>query len=336
MFFKSNQAHFSPDTTLKSTPRINHNDPISTIYTDVYISFKSSFANRRFNQKNILRPFVNQIWFDPGGSFLSSSDRAVDSLQYQTLRTSTQIYLEFRSRADFSFSNNTNSYRAHTYPTSTYLGFRFPSSSAPIPTLPIPSEPRISRPKSSVLLTAPYFTAKIFTYLIMAPKLTAEITEDKSSISLLTQDSSFPTYTQVVTFYLPQAENLYQMFALEVTSEITDNIDTYPSVFLFWVSQFYQNFGTIFPTFKVIMVSYSKKNSSSKASSSKKKPVSAKAQKTAARKKAQAFKASLLNKIEMEEIEQLQLVKYDNSPHSLPSKHTTKKSKSSPSFQHQI
>jgi hypothetical protein len=327
MFFKSNQAHFSPDTTLKSTPRINHNDPISTIYTDVYISFKSSFANRRFNQKNILRPFVNQIWFDPGGSFLSSSDRAVDSLQYQTLRTSTQIYLEFRFRADFSFSNNTNSYRAHTYPTSTYLGFCFLSSSVPIPTLPIPSEPRISRPKSFVLLTAPYFTAKIFTYLIMAPKLTAVITGDKTSIPLRTQDSTFTTETQTITFYLSQAENPSKILVLKVTSDFIHKLDTYPSVFLFCASQFYQNFGTIFPTSKVIMVSY-KKNNSSKASSSKKKTVSAKAQKTAARKKAQAFKASLLNEIEMEEIEQeLQL----NSPSSSPSKHTVKKSRSSPS-----
>eukprot|EP00978_Attheya_sp_CCMP212_P009624 scaffold22823_cov27-Attheya_sp.AAC.1 len=86
-------------------------------------------------------------------------------------------------------------------------------------------------------------------------------------------------------------------------------------------------------TFKLTMVSYMKNvsNKSSSSSTKKKSTVSAKSQKTAARKKAQAFKASLINEIEMEEI-----VMLVNSPSSSPSKHTVKKSKPSPSSKSKV
>jgi hypothetical protein len=110
MFFKSNQAHFSPIMTLMSTPSIHHKTPASTLYTIIaYRSFKSPFANNPFINLATSRTNATQFHFNPGGFSLSLSDRALEFLPYGALRASTKIYLGFCFRADFSFSNATNS-----------------------------------------------------------------------------------------------------------------------------------------------------------------------------------------------------------------------------------
>jgi hypothetical protein len=343
MFFKSNQAHFSPITTLMSTPSINHKTPTTTFYTIVYRSFRSPFANNPFIYLATPRPNATQFQPNPGDFSHSSSDRALEFLQYGALRDSTKIYLGFRFRADFSFSNTTNSYRADTYLYYDHLGSYLTEPTVLFPTQPIPSAPSFLIPGTRYLNvktkistynnSAPYFKAKIFGGIIMAPNVKAKISGEETSFSLLIQDSTFPTHTHTITFYLHEAENPDNKFARKLTSDIIGILDTHEALLFTFCSQFVQNFGKISTTLKLTMVSY-KKNVSNKSSSSstkKKSTVSAKSQKTAARKKAQAFKASLINEIEMEEIEQLV-----NSPSSSPSKHTVKKSKSSPSSKSKV
>jgi hypothetical protein len=74
-----------------------------------------------------------------------------------------------------------------------------------IPTQPIPSAPSFLLPSTRYLNvkakistynnSAPYFKAKIFGGTIMAPQIKAKTSGEETSISLLIQDSIFPTYT---------------------------------------------------------------------------------------------------------------------------------------------